>query len=154
MEFTKQDNNEVLILHNTYILHRGIKHPVTKIHNLSPITAKLETEKYIVKFSKGELNLYDKVGNVLLDTFSRQQQQGTFDTKKSIRKFHLVDEYYVYLHLDENYIINNKQQENIIDVVKIGLNWTRYTTEYNNELYVAHIKSLNHKFNGIPIGEV
>lgn len=153
MEFIKNKDNEVLILHNTYILYKGIKHPVLKIHNLSPISAKLETEKYVIKFSKGELNVYEKIDNTLLDTFSRQQEN-TVEIKKSTRKFHLVDDYYIYLHLDKNYIINDKQQENIIDVVKIGLNWVRYTTDYGNELYVSIIKTINHKFNGIPIGEV
>lgn len=160
MEFT--DNNKVFNISSdfTKINYNNELINTIKIHTASKINCKLETNNYIIKFSKGQLFVYNKQ-NDLLDTFEFSRfinfTEGTEVAEVNevsgvsiLGKYELKKNYII--QLTESHVINNNINEEIINVTNIGSFWTEYTTEFNNKLTISNIpKRFHNKFNGIPI---
>lgn len=177
MEFINYVNNKTFSITGdfTQINYNGQSIATIKIYTSSKINCKLETTDYVIKFSKGQLNLYNKQ-NDLLDTFEFVQFLGngnsngigsngiggngttngtTFGSNgitfgNLIGKYELKENYII--QLTDSNVINNGVTEKIIGVINIGDFWTEYTTEMNNKLVISNIPiKFHNKFNGMPI---
>lgn len=137
------------------IMYKKQEFFTTTVFYFTQTDIKILTEEFIIKFSKGELNIYD-TENTLLDTFvfnkilnnkSRVKEKG-----KITMSFTLKQNYILEL-LNDNTINNNGNIENIIETYKVGNQWIVYKTNLNNNLTVSSNTNYHHKFNGIPVSK-
>ena len=145
---------------------------VTKIGFFTPQDGKFETDQYIVKYSKGDLFLYDKLTKNVIESFTFNcfkiitldpdapsppgppgpgvppPQHG--DLK--VATFQLLKDHIIVLYRKEDgsfFIINKGVKENVTNITDVGSD-RRYTTEKGNVLSVGTIR--NSTFNGAPVG--
>ena len=141
---------------------------VTKIGFFTIDSGKFETEKYVVKYSKGDLFLYDKVSKELLNEYkfncfknitltngiSGTPQDEPPQSDIEVSAFEVIKGYIVILYVKTDgtyYISNNGTIENVISKIGVGSD-TLYTTDFGNVLSVGAVRTS--KFNGIPIGRI
>lgn len=157
MEFKSLDlNNSVFYVSNNAntIRYNQTILPITKIFTFSPDTFKIETPGYILKYSKGILNVYNKNNNSLKETFAKIDGTSQPNTQQPTLKFILKENYIIEFLLDETTIKNNGASESIVSKTEIGGLWTSYDTDKGNRLWISKDSMYHHKWNGIPIGKI
>jgi hypothetical protein len=133
----------------SYVIYNQIKYTTNIIYMFSESNIKLTFDTFLIKYSKGELNLYN--GTKMIDTFNKIESNTTSNTTSNL-VFELNHDYLI--ELNENYILNCDVKEIIVNITKIGLYWTEYTTELGNKLTISSNTDFHNKFNGIPIGKI
>lgn len=130
---------------------------VTNLHYFTPTECKLETSDYIIKFSKGELNIYNQSKDrSLLDTFTfKSYAKNSGTSEVTVSSFELKKGYTIELKKgDTGYtIVNNGSVEIVTGIMEVG-SWKVYTTTGLRQLSVSNTKGVHHKWCGIPIGEL
>lgn len=157
MEFKSLDvNNSVFYVSNNsdIIRYNQTLLPITKIFTFSPDNFKIETSQYILKYSKGILNVYNK-NNTLKETFAKLKDTLQPNTQQpNTLKFVLKENYIIEFLADETTIKNNGIVESILSKTEIGGLWISYDTNQGNRLWISKDPLYHHKWNGIPIGKI
>lgn len=155
MEFINNTETLTISKDAKSIIYKEQEFFTTKVFYFTSTAIKILTEEFSIKFSKGELNIYNNE-NVLLDTFvfNKLLVKETIETAKSeiTMSFTLKQNYIIEL-LNNNTINNNGNIEKIIDTYNIGNQWIVYKTVIDNTLTVSSNINYHHKFNGIPISK-
>lgn len=155
MEFINDKNETLTISEDAKsLIYKGREFFTTTVFYFTKTDIKLLTEEFVVKFSKGELNIYDN-SNILLDTFvfNKLLVKENTKTKGNVIMAFTLKRNYILELLSDSTINNNGNIENIIDTYKVGNQWIIYKTEKSNRLTVSSNANYHHKFNGIPISK-
>lgn len=154
MEFTNNTETLIISVDAKSIIYRKQEFFTTNVFYFTSTAIKILTEDFIIKFSKGELNIYNNQ-NILLDTFvfNKFLVKQKLETKGEIIMSFTLKQNYIIELLTNNTINNNNDFENITDTYNIGNQWIIYKTEKDNKLTVSSNPNYHHKFNGIPISK-
>lgn len=158
--------------------YNGTLFPITNIHVYSEAVGKIETDEYIIKWSKKKMYLYDKLWSIILleimdqdfDTFNSDDTVKTENDNQEVSEpseVHVVITKYIinrnwfisHEKLDDKHFIKSRKRENeqsefeinIYPVIKTmgrGIDMEYQTP--NGILTVC--KKKNCKWNGIPMG--
>lgn len=154
MEFINNGGVLIISADAKSVIYKDQEFLTTTVFYFTETDIKILTEEFIIKFSKGELNIYNNQ-NILLDTFvfNRFLNKVTTNVKGNVIMSFTLKQNYIIELLNNDTINNNGKIESVIDTYKIGNQWIIYKTETSNKLTVSSNVNYHHKFNGVPISK-
>lgn len=154
MEFINNTGTLIISGDAKSVIYKDEEFFTTTVFYFTETLIKILTEEFIIKFSKGELNIYNNQ-NILLDTFvfNRFLNKVKSQVKGNVIMSFTLKQNYIIELLNNDTINNNGNIESVIDTYKIGNQWIIYKTEASNKLTVSSNVNYHHKFNGIPISK-
>lgn len=151
MEYSGENLKVTINKDCSEILINNIPEEIQNVSSFSGDTGKIETLRYIIKYSKGLMYLFDKYKGQITETCKLVK---TFDFNNRLtgdsQRFMLKTGYFI--ELTGNQIKYGGIYDNIVKVHKLGKDSTVYNTVNGNTL-ITSISGVN-KWNGIPIGKV
>ena len=145
------------------IVYKNIEYATETVFFFTRDQARFKTTDFDIKFSKGELNLYDLHTRELLDTFVFKRfikhipnptDSSETNTNLSDKIFCMKKDFFLILNTEKRTLVNGDTTEFVVDVYDVGDIWTVFVTDLDNKLFLSKKEKYHHKFNGIPISEI
>lgn len=147
------------------IEYNETNNPITYKHLVSADKGKVETDEYLLKWSRGELMIYDKLGSIsLIEKLIIETQVNEDYIKISLKpendiiaKFLFSRGKFIELYRDNqgDYAIITPEQkvEKIVNFSSVG-SYNIYVTEQGNKLQICSSNIKSPKYNNLVITKV
>lgn len=151
MEYSNQ-NIVVKIDRESVKINDDFVEDVMNVSKFEATEGKLETQSFIIKYSKGSMYLFDKSRGEIVEICKLVKTFNHSHNAREVKVFMLKRGVNIELVKEEDifYVKQGNEVENVVKIHHLGKDSRIYTTERGNVLTTSD--SGTNKWNGIPIG--